>query len=67
MLDDAWVITDREEAIKAYREISEAITDDAMFLVVGWLKNVNLSQDYVKGLGIFIRDDWPLQEAWLDK
>ncbi len=67
MLDDAWVITDREEAIEAYREISELITDDALCLILGWLKNVNLSHDYVKGLGIFIRDDWPLQEVWLDK
>lgn len=67
MLDDAWVITDREEAIKAYQEISELITDDALLLLLGWLKNVNLAQDYVKGLGCWIRDDWPMQEIWLDK
>jgi len=65
MLDDAWVITDREEAIDAYREISALVTEDAMMLLLGWLQNVNLSQDYVRDLGIYIRDDWPLYETWL--
>lgn len=66
MLDDAWVITDRDQAIKAYQDISSQITDDALLLVLGWLKNVNVAGDYVGGLGCWVRDDWPMQGIWLD-
>lgn len=67
MLDDAWVITDREEATQAYQEISQQITDDALLMVLGWLKNVNLAHDNVNGLGCWIRDDWPMNTVWLDE
>lgn len=67
MLDDAWVLTDREAATEAYREISKTITEDALLLTLGWLKNVNVSHSYVKGLGIYVRDDFPMTGVWLDK
>ena len=67
MLDDAWVITDREEAIEAYQEISSTITDDALLLVLGWLKTVNIAQPYVEGLGCWVREDTPMQGLWLNQ
>lgn len=65
MLDEAWVITDREEAIEAYREISRQLTDDALLLVLGWLQNVNVAGENVHGLGCWVRDDFPMNEVWL--
>jgi ABC-type transport system substrate-binding protein len=67
MMDAAWVITDREKAVQAYRQISQTITDDAPVLVLGWLKIVNVANSNVKGLGCWVRNDWPLQTVWIDK
>jgi peptide/nickel transport system substrate-binding protein len=67
MLDDAWVITDRDEAVAAYREISRQLSDDALLLVLGWLQNVNVATDEVHGLGCWVRDDFPMNEVWLSQ
>lgn len=67
MLDDAWVITDRDEAIEAYREISETITDDALLLVLGWLDNINVGHSNVGGLSCWVRDDWPMHSVWVNR
>jgi len=67
MLDDAWVITDEEEAVEAYRELSSTIMDDAVLLPLGWLNTVNVAQSYVEGLGCWVREDTPLHRVWLDQ
>ncbi len=67
LLDQAWVTADREEATRLYREINRMITDDAPLLVLGWKQNVNVSYEYVKGLGIAVLDYFPLKGVWLDK
>jgi len=67
LLDKARHEPSQEERIKLNREISDLITDDAVSLALGWLKNVNVMHDYVKGTGCWIRDDWPLKDIWLDK
>ncbi|HBY95283.1 MAG TPA: hypothetical protein DEP84_15245 [Chloroflexi bacterium] len=66
-LDAAVAMLDREKATEAYREASKLISDDALLLVLGWLKNVNVAQANVGGLSCWVRDDWPMQHVFLAK
>jgi len=67
LLDIARHEPDQEKRQKLNWEVSDLIMDDAVDMTIGWVKNVNVMHDYVKGTGCWNRDDWPLKDVWLDK